>query len=84
MGLGMILESKIGQYNIKGFAAVIWKQKQHFDIDSDDGDSNIPCVPPKKGRFFLEAYISASRVLNDKTKTTIGKVFQRAFQNSPW
>ena len=40
-------------------------------------------VSPKKLRFSLEAYISASRVLNDKTKTTIGKVFQRAFQNSP-
>ena len=41
-------------------------------------------VSQKKVRFSLEAYISASRVSNDKTKTTIGKVFQRAFQNSPW
>ena len=43
--------------------------------DVDTKKKYIYRVSQKKVRFSLEAYISASRVSNDKTKTTIGKVF---------
>ena len=73
-----ILQSYISIYHLSEHVNKC-NLKTHFSIIH----VSMYRVSKKKVRFSLEAYISASRVSNDKTKTTIGKVFQRAFQNSP-